>query len=112
MRILSVVQRYGDEVAGGAERHCRELATRLAARGHEVDVLRGARQTLAKSALEDILVEIVDHDGRQTRLEAVRGLLEPEGFALRATIVHTAPAIADYLFTRPAGRGAEHMPAS
>lgn len=39
MRILFVVQRYGREVAGGAEAHCREFATRLAARGHEVEVL-------------------------------------------------------------------------
>lgn len=39
MRLLFVVQRYGHEVAGGAEAHCREFATRLAARGHEVEVL-------------------------------------------------------------------------
>ena len=39
MRILFVVQRYGDEVAGGAEAACRELARRLAARGHEVEAL-------------------------------------------------------------------------
>jgi glycosyltransferase involved in cell wall biosynthesis len=34
-----VVQRYGPDVAGGAEQHCRQFATRLAARGHEVEVL-------------------------------------------------------------------------
>ncbi len=39
MRILFVAQRYGHEVAGGAERHCREFATRLAGRGHRVEVL-------------------------------------------------------------------------
>jgi len=39
MRLLSVVQRYGHEVAGGAELLCRELATRLAGRGHQVEVL-------------------------------------------------------------------------
>ncbi len=39
MRLLFVVQRYGHEVAGGAEAACRDVATRLAARGHEVRVL-------------------------------------------------------------------------
>lgn len=39
MKPLFVVQRYGEEVAGGAEQHCRQFATRLAGRGHKVDVL-------------------------------------------------------------------------
>ena len=39
MRLLFVVQRYGPEVYGGAEVFSREFATRLAARGHQVDVL-------------------------------------------------------------------------
>ena len=38
-QLLFVVQRYGREVAGGAESHCRQFATRLAARGHRVDVV-------------------------------------------------------------------------
>jgi glycosyltransferase involved in cell wall biosynthesis len=42
MRLLFVVQRYGREVAGGAEAHCRQFATRLAARGHQVEVLTSA----------------------------------------------------------------------
>jgi glycosyltransferase involved in cell wall biosynthesis len=39
VRLLFVVQRYGTEVAGGAEAACRELARHLAERGHEVHVL-------------------------------------------------------------------------
>jgi glycosyltransferase involved in cell wall biosynthesis len=39
VRLLFVVQRYGSDIAGGAEIACRELATRLAARGHEVEVV-------------------------------------------------------------------------
>jgi glycosyltransferase involved in cell wall biosynthesis len=39
MRILMVVQRYGREVAGGAEQLCRMYGPRLAARGHDVHVL-------------------------------------------------------------------------
>ncbi|MGH9164159.1 MAG: glycosyltransferase family 4 protein [Acidimicrobiales bacterium] len=39
MRLLFVVQRYGRQVAGGAELCCRQFATRLARRGHDVDVL-------------------------------------------------------------------------
>ncbi len=39
MRIGMVVQRYGEGVDGGAEAHCRAVARRLAARGHQVTVL-------------------------------------------------------------------------
>src|SRR5947209_2068703 len=39
MRLLFGVQRYGREVFGGAEAACREVATRLAGRGHDVEVV-------------------------------------------------------------------------
>ncbi len=39
MRIAAVVQRYGAEIVGGAERLCRGVAEGLAARGHDVEVM-------------------------------------------------------------------------
>jgi len=45
MKLLFVVQRYGPEVAGGAEAACRELAWRLAARGHEVHAVTSCAQS-------------------------------------------------------------------
>lgn len=39
MRLLYVIQRYGKDIAGGAEQHCREFAERLVERGHDVEVL-------------------------------------------------------------------------
>ncbi len=45
LRILFVVQRYGEEVAGGAELCCRQFATRLATRGHHVEVATSRAQS-------------------------------------------------------------------
>ncbi len=39
MRIAAVVQRYGADIVGGAERLCRGVAEGLAARGHDVEVM-------------------------------------------------------------------------
>jgi glycosyltransferase involved in cell wall biosynthesis len=39
MRVLYVVQRYGADIAGGAEQHARAFAERLVDRGHGVTVL-------------------------------------------------------------------------
>jgi glycosyltransferase involved in cell wall biosynthesis len=38
MRVLFVVQRYGEMVPGGAEQYCREMAERLSRRGHRVEI--------------------------------------------------------------------------
>jgi glycosyltransferase involved in cell wall biosynthesis len=45
MRILYVVQRYGETIAGGAEQHCREIAERMARRGHQVEVATTCAQS-------------------------------------------------------------------
>ncbi|HUI49339.1 MAG TPA: glycosyltransferase family 4 protein, partial [Acidimicrobiia bacterium] len=45
MRLLYVVQRYGATIAGGAEQHCREMAERMARRGHHVEVATTCAQS-------------------------------------------------------------------
>lgn len=39
MKLACVVQRYGADIAGGSEAHCRAIAERLQAAGHDVTVL-------------------------------------------------------------------------
>jgi glycosyltransferase involved in cell wall biosynthesis len=39
VKLACVIHRYGAELAGGSEAHCRHLAERLAAAGHDVTVL-------------------------------------------------------------------------
>ncbi len=45
MRLLFVVQRYGTEVVGGAELACRQFATQLAGRGHQVHAVTTCAQS-------------------------------------------------------------------
>ena len=52
VRVGFVVQRYGADVAGGAELLCRELATRLARAGHDVHVATTCARSYADWADE------------------------------------------------------------
>jgi glycosyltransferase involved in cell wall biosynthesis len=45
MRVLYVVQRYGEQIAGGAEQHAREFAERMVERDHRVTVLTTCAQS-------------------------------------------------------------------
>jgi glycosyltransferase involved in cell wall biosynthesis len=45
MRLLYVVQRYGEQIAGGAEQHARAFAERLVERDHHVAVLTTCAQS-------------------------------------------------------------------
>ena len=45
MRLVYVVQRYGATIGGGAEQHCREMAERIAQRGHDVQVATTCAQS-------------------------------------------------------------------
>jgi glycosyltransferase involved in cell wall biosynthesis len=44
VKLACVIHRYGVEIAGGSEAHCRQLAERLSATGHEVTVLTTCAQ--------------------------------------------------------------------
>jgi glycosyltransferase involved in cell wall biosynthesis len=52
MRILYVVQRYGEQVAGGAEQHARAFAERMVERDHHVTVLTTCAQSYTDWANE------------------------------------------------------------
>ena len=39
MRLLYVVQRYGDDIVGGSEAACRQFAEALSNAGHSVEVV-------------------------------------------------------------------------
>jgi FkbM family methyltransferase len=72
--------------------------------GYEESVLRGALQTLAAGTIRELAVEIVNHDGEGTRLEAVRRLLEPRGYELTETFSHREDGfVADHLFRHADG---------
>lgn len=79
LRLLFVVPRYGPEVRGGAEQAARELAQRLAARGHRVEVLT----TTARSYVDwsgDLPVGTTEIEGVVVHRLAVDPERDPEVF--------------------------------
>jgi glycosyltransferase involved in cell wall biosynthesis len=73
MRIGFVVQRYGDEIAGGAEAACRALAIRLAARGHHVEVLTSCAVSYVDWANVLPAGTSIEHDVTVHRLPVTNG---------------------------------------
>jgi len=89
VRLAYVVQRYGPQIRGGAEAHCRDFATRVAARGHNVEVFT----TCA-------------NDYRTWRNELPAGRSEDEGVLVtRFPVVAERPAdfdvLCDEVLSRP-----------
>src|SRR5690606_14493499 len=78
-KLLFVVQRYGDGVAGGSEAACRSVAARLAARGHHVEVLTSRARSYVDWAdeFDDGVDEI---DGVVVNRLGVRAPRTPERF--------------------------------
>lgn len=79
MRLLFVVQRYGQEVAGGAELLCRELASRLVARGHEVGVVTSRALSYVDWA-DHYAAGLTEIDGVQVHRLSVRQPRDPSLF--------------------------------
>lgn len=80
--LLFVVQRYGADVAGGAEAACRQVAERLAARGHRVEVATTCARSYVtwedhyppgRTEMAGVVVNRfpVDHVREQTRFSAL-----------------------------------------
>ena len=90
MRLLFVVQRYGEDVAGGAERACREYASRLAARGHEVSVATSRARSYVDWANE-YPEGVTELDGVSVQRFSVARPRDPDGFAHLNARVLTAP---------------------
>jgi hypothetical protein len=79
--------------------------------GHEGPLLRGAVETLTRGSINELAIEIVDHDRQGTRLDAVKDLMRRSGYELVDAFRHGGEAsfVSDHLFRR---RGWEPVPHS
>jgi FkbM family methyltransferase len=70
--------------------------------GHEGPLLRGAVDTLARGSINELAIEIVDHDRQGTRLDAVKDVLRRDAYELVDTFRHGGEGsyVSDHLFRR------------
>jgi glycosyltransferase involved in cell wall biosynthesis len=71
VKLAFVVQRYGADIAGGSELHCRELAQRLGSR-HEITVLTSCARDYVSWQNEFPAGETTDHAVRVIRFSVSR----------------------------------------
>jgi glycosyltransferase involved in cell wall biosynthesis len=76
MRLAVVVQRYGHDVVGGAERAGREMATGLASRGHDIDVVTSRARSYVDWA-DSYPAGIEEIDGVRVHRLGVRAARDP-----------------------------------
>lgn len=96
MRIGAVVQRYGEVIAGGAERLAREVCTRLAASGDDVTVFT----TTARDYVtwrNELPPGTARDEGVTVRRFAVASEREPTAFSALSERVFAAGAVAPTL---------------
>jgi glycosyltransferase involved in cell wall biosynthesis len=76
VRIAAIVQRYGVDVVGGAERLCRGVAAGLAAGGHEVEVLTSCARSYQSwaNAFPEGVSEVAGVRVRRFRAEQERDM--------------------------------------
>ena len=70
--------------------------------GHEGPLLKGAVETLARGSINELAIEIVDHDRQGTRLDAVKDLMRRYGYELVDAFRHGGEDsfVSDHLFRR------------
>lgn len=72
--------------------------------GVEGPLLEGATRTLSSGVIEELVVEIVDHDRAGTRLAGIQSFLQRHGYELVETFQHrpddSTSFVADYRFRR------------
>jgi glycosyltransferase involved in cell wall biosynthesis len=79
MRLLYLSMRYGAGILGGAEHHCRAFASRLAARGHDVEVLTSCAVDSA-TWVDALPPGTTEHEGVLVHRLPARTTRDPERF--------------------------------
>lgn len=88
MKLLFCVQRYGEGVAGGSEAACRQVAERLAARGHDIEVVTSRARSYVDWSDHFAEGESMLNGVRVHRL-SVRAPRDPDQFgAIHSRVLH------------------------